>query len=85
MNAVTNGGRPHTRRRAVRVTIAALTAMFATALAADAHGGPKADLIERSLGNPPAQLSAPASFMVRDVVANRGAAGAGPSLTATTS
>jgi len=61
--------------------ILAFSVVLATALGADAQVQRKADLVERQLGNPPAQLSAGESFMVGDVAANRGPAGARWSVT----
>ena len=81
MFAVRNLTRACTWKRALRVTFTVLVAMLATALGADAHSRRKPDLVERQLGNPPAQLSAGASFSVADVAGNSGAADARWSVT----
>jgi hypothetical protein len=81
MTVITNHKRAHTRTRVLRVTISVLATMLTSALAADAHGRQKPDLVERQIGNPPAQLLAGGSFMVADVAANRGTEGARFSLT----
>ena len=73
-------GCTHSQPR-LRVAVMVLAATLATALAADAQGRRKPDLVERQLGNPPAQLSPGVSFKVADVSGNRGAASAGASLT----
>jgi hypothetical protein len=79
MTVITN--RKRARNRVLRVAITALLATLATALAADAQGRRKPDLVERQIGNPPAQLSPGVSFKVADVAGNRGTASAGASLT----
>ncbi len=81
MTAMTSRARARIRTRALRVTVAALVLMLATALGADAHGRRKADLVERQLGNPPAQLAVGQSFTVGDVAVDRGAAPARASWT----
>ena len=81
MTVITNRERGHTRNRVLRVTITVVAATLATALAANAQGRRKPDLVERQVGNPPAQLSAGGSFTIRDLAANHGAAGARRSLT----
>lgn len=81
MTDITHRKRAHARNRALRMTIAVLAVILAPALAADAQNRRKADLVERQIANPPAQLSEGAAFMVSDVAANRGAASAGRSVT----
>lgn len=67
---MSSGLRVHSGKGALSVTVIAIAATLA-------HGRLKADLVERQVGNPPAQLSAGSLFMVGDVAANRGPAGAG--------
>lgn len=81
MTAMRSRDRACIRTRAFRVIVTALAVMLATALTADARGHRRADLVERQLGNPPAQLVAGQSFTVRDVALDRGAAPAGASVT----
>ena len=81
MTAMTRHGSVRTQKRALRVTIIALAVGLATALAADAQVRGKADLVERKVSDPPVRLSAGESFMVGDVTANRGPAGARWSVT----
>jgi hypothetical protein len=59
----------------------ALAATLAIGPAADARNRRKPDLVERQLGNPPAQLAAGNSFMVNDAVLNRGGSRAEASMT----
>jgi hypothetical protein len=75
--------RIHTRAyvpRAIAIAIA-LAATLAIGPAADARGRRKPDLVERQLGNPPAQLASARSFTTSDAVLNRGAARADASVT----
>lgn len=67
--------------RALRVAAIALAAAVLTGPAAEAQPGRKADLVERQLGNPPAQVAPGQSFTVNDAVLNRGALRAGASVT----
>ena len=64
--------RIHTRAYVLRAI--ALAATLAIGPAADARGRRKPDLVERQLGNPPAQLASGRSFTTSDAVLSRGAA-----------
>lgn len=81
MTATNNRNHARTRTLVLRVMIAAIAVMLGTAVGADALARRSADLVERQVGNPPAQLSAGGSFALRDVAANRGERRAGPSVT----
>src|SRR6185437_16123060 len=73
--------RVNTRAYVLRVMAIAFAAALAIGPAADARNRRRPDLVERQLGNPPAQLAAGNSFMVNDAVLNRGGSRAGASVT----
>ncbi len=74
-------GRRGARRRGPPVIGGLAVVGLVFALAASARVGPKVDLVESSLSNPPAHVRAGSSFKVVAVVVNRGSAPAPKSLT----
>ena len=81
MTVISCRERARSRDRILCMTILMLAATLASAVAADARGSHKPDLVERQIGNPPARLSPGMSFQIADVVRNRGRASARASMT----
>jgi hypothetical protein len=68
-------------KRVLSVTVTVVAATLANGFSAEGHGRLRADLVERRLGNPPAELAAGQAFAVGDVAFNRGASTARGSTT----
>ena len=81
MTVITHRKLVRARGRIVCVTILVLAVTLASAVAADARGRRKPDLVERQIGNPPARLAPGMSFQIADVARNRGRSTARASMT----